>query len=113
MSTFAQRLTRLRESRELKKTELADILNVSTPCISQYERGDSMPGYDIMLALSEYFGVSVDYLLGNSANLPYKLDNTFYNDINYHEFLVQCSSLSPEHRRILLGMIDVLNQKPE
>ncbi len=111
MSSFAQRLTHLRETRDLTKTELARIINVTTPCVSQYERGDSMPSHDIMLALSKYFGVSVDYLLGNSADLPYKLDDIFYNGIDYHEFLVQCSSLPAEHRRILLGMINVLNQK--
>ena len=63
MAAFAQRLTSLRESKDLKKKELAEILNVSSSSISQYESGTNMPGYDILCRLSEYFDVSIDFLL--------------------------------------------------
>ena len=64
MSIFAERLTQLREDQDIKQEQLAKILNVSKSCISQYEGGKNMPGYDTMLRISQYFGVSIDYLLG-------------------------------------------------
>lgn len=106
MGTFAQRLTQLRERHDLKKSELASIINVSPACVSQYERGDSMPGYDILCLLSQYFGVSTDYLLGNKTNdFCYQLDDCYCNDMSYHDLLLLCSSVPREHREILLRII--------
>ena len=88
METFAHRLTYLRESRELKKKDLAAILNVSAACVSQYEKGLSMPGYDILCRLSEYFNVSIDFLLGNEQYIiKFQLENIFVDDITYLSFV--------------------------
>lgn len=44
--------------------ELGIEIGVAESTISQYETGKRQPDYETLLKLSEYFGVSVDYLLG-------------------------------------------------
>lgn len=107
MNGFSHRLTQLRESRELTKKQLAKILHVSDSCISQYENGSSMPGYDTLLSISQYFGVSVDYLLGNvGKDKVFPIDSEFCNNVNYYTLLTRCSKLSPTKRYALLCMVD-------
>ena len=109
MKVFAERLTQLRESRDLSKTELAKILHVSDSCISQYEKDTSMPGHDTLLSIARYFGVSVDYLLGNKSNtLVFSPEDDFCDGVNYYTFLSDCKKLSPAKRRALLAMIRAL-----
>ena len=109
MNSFSQRLTQLRESRELSKKQLSSILHVSDSCVSQYENGSSMPGYDTLLRISQYFGVSLDYLLGNSIKeSTYPLEGEFCDHTSYHAFLSRCRKLSPTKRQALLAMVDAL-----
>ena len=112
MDGFARRLTHLRESRDLKKNQLAKILNVSDSCVSQYESGSSMPGCDILLCISQYFGVSIDYLLGNDGgDLTFPLDGFFCDNVSYYALLSRCSNLTPNKRHALLTMIDALQEE--
>lgn len=51
----------------LNQIELAKKLNLSSSAsISQYEKGDRVPGDDIKLKMCEIFNCSLDYLLGKS-----------------------------------------------
>lgn len=107
MNDFSRRLTQLRENKDLSKKQLAQILHVSDSCISQYEKGSSMPGYDTLLSISQYFGVSIDYLLGNpSKTSTFPLDGEFCSNIDYYTFLTHCSKLSPSKRQVLLSIIN-------
>lgn len=112
MAAFAQRLTSLRESKDLKKKELAEILNVSSSSISQYESGTNMPGYDILCRLSEYFDVSIDFLLGNDTITDsISLEDCFYNGVTYQELLVACHSLSNSGKQAVLAVVKALQEK--
>lgn len=109
MNGFAQRLTQLRESRDLQKNQLAKTLHVSDSCVSQYENGSSMPGYDTLLCIAQYFGVSVDYLLGNDDKAPvFPLEGEFCDNVTYHTLLSRCNKLSPAKRQALLVMVNAL-----
>lgn len=110
MATFAQRLTLLRESRNLRKKDLANVLNVSPACISQYEKSLSMPGHDILIRIAHYFNVSVDFLIGNDLSSgSLDLRNIFYNNTSYFDLLNSCSQLPDQYRKILLAMIESSN----
>lgn len=88
MDGFAERLTNLCEKSGLQKKQLADILNVTLSCISQYEKGTSMPGYDILLAIARYFNVTVDYLLGNEDPAKrFQMGDLFAAGITYAIYL--------------------------
>lgn len=60
----------LRKERGLTLQEMADILNVSRGSYNYYELGKTEPNISILFQLSDFFGVSIDYLLGRSENSP-------------------------------------------
>ena len=62
-STFGDRLRELRRERGMQQRELGELYNLSSSAIGSYERNLREPTLDLLLQLSEYFGVSVDYLL--------------------------------------------------
>ena len=112
MELFAQRLTALRESKDLTKKELAKLLSVSPACISQYEKGSNMPGYDTLCRISQYFGVSVDYLIGNdTSSLKFSLFEDYVDDISILSLLSNCHKVPNENRRALLEVITALQKK--
>ena len=62
------RIKDLREDRDLKQWQLAEYLNCSQQVYSNYELGQrDIPTY-VLLKLSQFYGVSVDYLLGITSN---------------------------------------------
>ena len=60
------RLKELRASRKISQVKLAMDLNLSQNSISRYETGEREADYDTLVAIADYFNVSVDYLLGRT-----------------------------------------------
>lgn len=60
---FCEKLTRLRRKAGLSQEQLADELGVTRQSVSKWESGAAMPELAKVIALSERFGVSVDYLV--------------------------------------------------
>lgn len=65
---FAKRLKELREDSGLNQSQLAEKLGVSRGSISYYENQDRTPDIVFLDKVSTFFGVSLNYLLGHSAN---------------------------------------------
>ena len=63
-----QRIRNLREDRDLKQREIAAILNCSQRVYSNYECGDVDIPTAILIKLSDFHKVSIDYLLGCTDN---------------------------------------------
>ena len=58
----------LREDRDLKQREIAAYLNCSQRTYSNYELGQRDIPTDVLIRLSNFYNVSVDYLLGLTPN---------------------------------------------
>lgn len=58
------RLRELRQARHLSQLKLAMDLNMNQNSISRYETGEREADYETLIKLADYFGVTVDYLLG-------------------------------------------------
>lgn len=63
---FAQRLKSLRKEKGLKQSELAQALNVTQRKISYWETAQLEPDLLSLWKISNFFGVSCDYLIGKS-----------------------------------------------
>ena len=63
-----QRIRDMREDRDLKQRQVAEFLNCSQQVYSNYELGQRDIPTDVLIRLSEFYGVSVDYLLGLTNN---------------------------------------------
>ena len=62
------RIRDLRKDRDLNQRQLADFLNCSQQVYSNYELGQRDIPSDVLIRLSNFYNVSVDYLLGLTAN---------------------------------------------
>ena len=61
---FSERLVQLRKEKGLSQVELAKVLNTTQRRISYMELGKVEPDLSTLVALSSYFEVSTDYLIG-------------------------------------------------
>lgn len=59
------KLRELRIERGLKISELSNELNLAgADAVGKYERGEREPNIHILIAIADYFNVSIDYLVG-------------------------------------------------
>lgn len=79
--TTANRLYELRKQHGYSQDELADMLNVSRQAVSKWERSESSPDTDNLIALAKLYNVSLDELLGfNHEDI--KKNSDAENDVN-------------------------------
>lgn len=67
---FKMKLQKLRKSRGLTQEEFSEIMNVSRQAVSKWESGQSLPEIDKLIEISDYFGVTIDYLIRDEAEIP-------------------------------------------
>lgn len=65
---FPRVLKMLRKERGLKQKEAADLLGVTQALMSHYENGKRECGLDFLVNAADFYGVSVDYLLGRTSS---------------------------------------------
>lgn len=84
---FAKKITQLRKEKGLTQKSVAARLNVSQALLSHYENGIRECSLDFLCRVSEFYGVSTDYLLGfedskkESENVPWE-KNSIDNSID-------------------------------
>ena len=99
------RLKTLRNEKHLSQKKLAEQLGVSQQAICKYEKGLAEPDISMLKRISDLFGVSVDYLIGQTDN-PY-----IANDmpaITYEEMQViqKIRDVSPAFRKNIIGLLE-------
>ena len=129
---LGNRLKDLRYQKEITQEELGKVLNKTKNNISQYETGKRQPDNETLIKISEYFQVSLDYLLGKTDIKNFTSDdelkkliiqsniNDTDNDIrnslismkeklsNSNEIFVDGTTLSDSHKNMLLSAINVI-----
>lgn len=60
------RLSELRAEKGLSQREIAKVMNISQGTYNNWENEKTQPCIEQLIALSTFFGVSVDYLVGNT-----------------------------------------------
>lgn len=61
---FSENLSRLRKEKGIKQEALANDMKVSRQTVSKWENGTAMPDLKKLTAIAEYFGITMDELLG-------------------------------------------------
>jgi transcriptional regulator with XRE-family HTH domain len=67
MSGKLTNLIKLRKSKGITQEEMGKKLNVSRVSYSRWESGESKPSLDDLVFLADFFGVSLDYLVGRQS----------------------------------------------
>lgn len=70
---LGSKIKELRENRNISQKELGECIGVSDVMISMYEQNKKNPSIPTITKLSEYFGVSIDYLLSSDIAADEKI----------------------------------------
>ena len=107
MDGFGERLKKLRRDANMTQKDLADYLGVVPSAVGKYERVlDSYPSVEILLKLSDYFHVSVDYLLRGKESSQ-AIEN------NISGSLLSSSFIQANHGGIVYNTEDGMTLSPE
>ena len=68
MSDFVSRLNELRTSSNATNKEIADYVGISVRSLQFYLSGSKEPTLSKLIAIADYFNVSLDYLTGRTDN---------------------------------------------
>ena len=63
---FPERLKQIGQSQKLTQKQVAAALNITERQYQRYEGGEQTTTLENLIALADYFGVSLDYLVGRS-----------------------------------------------
>ena len=63
-----KRIRDLREDKDITQKQLADILGMSQTGYSKYETGENDIPTQILIKLADFYGTSIDYMLGRIDN---------------------------------------------
>ena len=66
MAQFCERLKQLRGERGLKQREMAEHLGLALSSYQCYEYAHRYPDFHGLIAIADFFDVSLDYLVGRS-----------------------------------------------
>lgn len=115
---FSKRLKELRESKGLYQGDVARLLGVTRQAISQYERGEREPSYEMLEKLADYFNVDMNYLLGKEDRSTYYIDpqtaelaQEIFDNKQLRMLINDAMDASPEDIRMAHEMLLALKRK--
>ena len=104
MSDFAQRLRELRKDNNISQKRLSNFLNFGYTAIANYESGRNQPSLDTVKKIAQFFGVTVDYLIGGSDYPRSEKDITEKEE----ELLMIFRRINDEERDALLKVVNLM-----
>lgn len=108
------RLKQIRESKGLSQRQAALGLNLSPSIYNRYENGTREPSNLILLAMADYFGVTVDDLLGREPSAEsikdeaWAIRDRMRRDPSYRLLFDAADNATPEHLRAAAAMLKAL-----
>ena len=107
---FGKNISALRAERGIYQKELADYLKVSIGTISNYEQGIHNPDYETLCKLADFYGVSIDYLMGRTAirTCIDELDRQLTDNYTIADLLNTTLQLDTASARSLVEYVDML-----
>ena len=109
------RLKELRESRGISQVRLAIELDLNQNSISRYESGAREADYKTLLAIADYFDVSMDYIFARCEEPQGKLYQAkppVENNPELAKFVEMCfDPESPMHDRLKATLIEMVMGK--
>lgn len=108
--TFGKILRELRKERTFSAKNVAEYLGVSLNLIYEWEHERCFPGIDCLIKLSDFFGVSVDFLVGREDDLGNVNVNGAELPPAEQEILSLFRSLGPFEREAILIQMKALSE---
>lgn len=111
------RLKQLRTENDVSQSDIAKLLDVTRQAYSRYERGEREPDLEMLCKLADYYGVTVDYLIGHdSKSIMDRPDSAIaenficefgdlFSDETFQSYIKLYKLMDARQRIFVLGMI--------
>ncbi len=110
---ISEKIYKLRKQSGLSQEQLAEQLNVSRQAVSKWESGTSLPESEKLVAISNFFNVSLDYLLKDSDIAPGEEQPHILPEKNgknpTRQILGMITSIGGIISLIIWGIVSILN----
>lgn len=112
---IGERLKTLREREEITQKQVAQLLCITQQTYSRYETAKAVLPLHHLYALTQYYNVSSDYILGNIPYLqaPPQLSERFIQQITVGDFVCLISSFSRKSKRNLIDYVNYLSYQEQ
>ena len=106
-----ENLKELRLSNKKYQKDIAKILNIAVSTYCGWEKGVTEPNIESLKKLADYFGCTVDYIIGREGE-----DGTFYimgNELSKDEteLVDKLRQLNPLKKEVVYQIVDVLTEQ--
>ncbi len=101
-----ENLKKLRAESKTSQAVLAEAIGVTQQSINKYENHNVEPDIESLRRMADYFGTTIDYIVGHSE-LRYKVEdiqNYALND-DEAEFIASYRRLTPSQREAVIGVM--------
>lgn len=102
---FSKKIKNLRKNKKMSQLALAEICNVAQQTVYKWEHGIAYPNIDTLKKLSQFFDVSIDYLLDNEVSNTQKV---LILSEEQSKFLQLLDSLNQSGQQTIFTMLDSL-----
>lgn len=106
MSDLLVRVYELMEKAEIKPTQLAKALGMSTSTFSDWSKGKGSPSLKAVIQFAEYFDVSIDYLVYGKEHTSSSPQMLEFSNSEDEELLKKFHLLPPDLRHKAVGYIE-------
>ena len=107
--SVSSRIRRLRRKRGLTQAELASKIHVSRETVRDWELDKYEPSCQILVRLSNFFNVSIDYILGNTNGKLIQMDHLSRDQVELIARLVH--SMEEDNSRTVNSSYSLRQQK--
>lgn len=114
---FNENLKATREKKNISIKQLAEAIEVKTYTITDWETGRSEPSINNLIKLSNYFNVTIDFLVGNNIHINdgyneiLEIINNFQRTTYKDEVNELLNGLSYKNRKKLVNILKVVKQE--
>ena len=113
-----ENLKKIRKENHLTQADVAKVLNITTSAYGNYELNQRSPTPEQLVQLADYYGTSVDYLLGREPTALQINNSQFvtnyghlFNDDYFKRYVKIYDLLNKEQRIYLLGYVIGVTEK--
>lgn len=102
----------LRKEKGVSQQALADALGISQQSINNYENKTIEPDIGMMKMMADYFGTTIDYLVGYAdTRYPIEDSTAHYLSSDEGDLIFKYRTLTPRERACVAQVIDTLLEK--
>lgn len=104
---FGKRLRAIRKASDITQDEIADALKLDRTTIAKYENEDRLPDMQTVIAIADYFNISIDYLVGRKKDAKDKMAAAIIKRLEKHNILGDDEEFNNKIMKNCVNLVDI------